>query len=165
MQDYPGRISYWDIGVPPSGPMDALAFRLGNLLLGNDESAAGLEMTLRGGTYRFRDSLLFVLTGADMSAELNGEPVPLYTPVKAAQGAVLAVGESLVGMRGYLLVEGGLDMPLTLGSASTFTLGALAAMAAAHCAPERYCGSSRKRNLIKYSQSACNPSLKSPVRI
>ncbi|MBJ6360089.1 urea carboxylase [Paenibacillus sp. GCM10012307] len=123
VQDYPGRIGYWDIGVPPSGPMDALAFRLGNRMLGNDESAAGLEMTLRGGAYRFRDSLLFCLTGADMSATLDGERVPLYTPVKAAPGSVLTFGESLTGMRGYLLVAGGLDMPLTLGSTSTFTLG------------------------------------------
>ncbi|MFF2479425.1 urea carboxylase [Paenibacillus sp. NPDC058071] len=123
VQDYPGRVGYWDIGVPPSGPMDALAFRMGNRLLGNEESASGLEMTLRGGAYRFRDSLTFCLTGADMSAQLDGEPVPLYTPVKAAAGAVLVLGESKSGMRSYLLVEGGFDMPLTLGSVSTFTLG------------------------------------------
>ncbi|UQZ33630.1 urea carboxylase [Paenibacillus sp. PK3_47] len=123
VQDVPGRIGYWDIGVPPSGPMDALAFRIGNRLLGNTEQAAGLEMTLRGGSYRFRDEVRFVLTGADMGAALDGIPVPLYSPVIAPAGSVLTLGESKLGMRGYMLVDGGFDMPLTLGSASTFTLG------------------------------------------
>ncbi|MCT1400253.1 urea carboxylase [Paenibacillus sp. p3-SID867] len=123
VQDVPGRIGYWDIGVPPSGPMDALAFRIGNRLLGNEKGAAGLEMTLRGGTYRFRCDMQFCLTGADMSATLDGVPVPMYTPVTAASGSILVLGEAAAGMRTYLLVAGGLDMPLTLGSASTFTLG------------------------------------------
>lgn len=123
VQDYPGRIGYWDIGVPPSGPMDRLAFQMGNRLLGNEDQAAGLEMTLRGGSYQFRDNMWFCLTGADMKAELNGVPVMLYTPVKANAGAILSLGEVSTGMRTYLLVAGGLDMPLTLGSAATFTLG------------------------------------------
>ncbi|GGO04830.1 urea carboxylase [Saccharibacillus kuerlensis] len=123
VQDYPGRTGYWDIGVPPSGPMDALAFRLGNRLLGNEETAAGLEMTFRGGTYRFRDEMWFCLTGAAMTASLDGVPVPLYTPTQAPAGSVLTIGEASSGMRAYLLAAGGLDIPLTLGSASTFTLG------------------------------------------
>ncbi|MBB6734655.1 urea carboxylase [Cohnella zeiphila] len=123
VQDYPGRNGYWDIGVPPSGPMDSLSFRIGNRLLGNDESAPGLEMTLRGGSYRFRDDMLICLTGADMGATLDGAPIPMYAPIQAPAGSVLAFGEAAAGMRSYLLVAGGLDMPLTLGSASTFTLG------------------------------------------
>ncbi|MET3851180.1 urea carboxylase [Paenibacillus sp. OAE614] len=123
VQDLPGRTGYWDIGVPPSGPMDRLAFAIGNRLLGNPEEAPGLEMTLRGGSYRFRGAMRFCLTGADIQAELDGEPVPAYTPVTASAGSVLTLGEAAAGMRAYLLVAGGLDMPLTLGSASTFTLG------------------------------------------
>lgn len=123
VQDSPGRIGYWDIGVPPSGPMDQLAFRIGNRLLGNDAQAAGLEMTLRGGTYRFRDEMTFCLTGADMKAELDGVHVEPYTPTIASPGAVLTLGEAKQGMRTYLLVSGGLDMPITLGSSATFTLG------------------------------------------
>ncbi|NUU74977.1 urea carboxylase [Paenibacillus xylanilyticus] len=123
VQDSPGRIGYWDIGVPPSGPMDQLAFRIGNRLLGNDAQAAGLEMTLRGGSYRFRDEITFCLTGADMHAELDGVIVEPYTPTIASLGSVLTLGEAKQGMRTYLLVSGGLDMPLTLGSAATFTLG------------------------------------------
>lgn len=123
VQDYPGRVGYWDIGVPPSGPMDRLSFRIGNRLLGNDEQAAGLEMTLRGGSYQFRNAMMFCLTGADMGASLNDVAVPLYTPVKAEAGSILKLSEAAAGMRSYLLVAGGFDMAMTLGSSATFTLG------------------------------------------
>lgn len=107
VQDCPGRIGYWDIGVPPSGPMDQLAFRIGNRLLGNDAHASGLEMTLRGGAYRFRDEIIFCLTGADMKAELDGVIVEPYTPTVASPGSVLTLGEARQGLRTYLLVAGG----------------------------------------------------------
>lgn len=123
VQDWPGRTGYWNVGVPPCGPMDPLSFRIGNRLLGNGEHAAGLELTLRGGSYRFRDDLWFCLTGADMKAELDGLAVPVYKAVHAARGQVLTFGETAVGMRAYLLIAGGFDMPDVLGSASTFTLG------------------------------------------
>ncbi|WP_053959486.1 urea carboxylase [Sulfobacillus thermosulfidooxidans] len=123
VQDWPGRLGYWQVGVPPSGPMDALSFRLGNLLLGNDEGALGLEMTLRGGTYRFRDDIWFCVTGAPMNPVLDGQPIPLYHPIMAKRGQVLQLGEAARGMRTYLTVAGGFDIPKTLGSGSTFTLG------------------------------------------
>jgi urea carboxylase len=123
VQDYPGRIGYWDVGVPPSGPMDMWSFRAGNLLLGNDEGAPGLELTLRGGKYRFRGETTFCVAGADMHAMLDETNVPCFEAVTAKAGQVLSFGEAKEGMRTYLLVQGGLDMPLTLGSASTFTLG------------------------------------------
>jgi len=123
VQDWPGRIGYWDVGVPPCGPMDPLSFRIGNRLLGNPDGAPGLEMTLRGGAYRFRDDMRFCVAGADMQATLDGEPVEPYRPTAARRGQTLQFGEAAEGMRAYLLVEGGLDMPLVLGSASTFTLG------------------------------------------
>jgi len=123
VQDYPGRTGYWAVGVPPSGPMDPLSFRMGNRLLNNPEDAAGLELTLRGGSYKFRDELCFCITGADMGAKLDGEPADRYRVLRARRGQVLEFGEAAAGMRAYLLVEGGLDVPHTLGSASTFTLG------------------------------------------
>ncbi|MFC5470657.1 urea carboxylase [Cohnella suwonensis] len=123
VQDYPGRVGYWDVGVPPCGAMDPLSFRIGNKLLGNADDAAGLEMTLRGGTFLFRSDATFCVTGADMGATLDDEPVPTYRAVRARGGQVLAFGEASVGMRSYLLVGGGFDMPKILGSASTFTLG------------------------------------------
>ncbi|MFT8889608.1 MAG: urea carboxylase [Ethanoligenens sp.] len=123
VQDYPARIGYWNVGVPPSGPMDMWSFRAGNLILGNDSGAPGLELTLRGGKYRFRGVATFCLAGADMQAALDGKPVALYEAITAKAGQILTFGEAKLGMRAYLLLQGGLDMPLTLGSASTFTLG------------------------------------------
>ena len=124
VQDYPGRVGYWDVGVPPCGPMDHLAFRLGNRLLGNDEGAAGLEMTVTGPTLRFDRASVIVLTGADMAATLDGRPVPIFTPTRVPAGATLKVGRVTgAGVRGYLLVRGGIDVPVYLGSRSTFTLG------------------------------------------
>ena len=124
VQDYPGRIGLWSVGVPPSGPMDALAFRLGNALLGNDEGAAGLEVTAAGPTLRFNAPALLCLTGADFGATLDDTPVRPWTPFAVGGGQVLKLGRVTGGgMRGYLLVAGGLDVPAYLGSRSTFTLG------------------------------------------
>ncbi|MEH7117513.1 urea carboxylase [Neobacillus vireti] len=123
VQDWPGRTGHWDVGVPPCGPMDPFSFRIGNKLLGNEENAPGLELTLRGGTYRFRSDMTIALTGADMNAKLDEKSVPMYNVVSVKRGQVLSFGEAVSGMRTYLLVAGGLDMPLHLGSASTFTLG------------------------------------------
>jgi urea carboxylase len=124
VQDYPGRVGLWDIGVPPSGPMDARAFRLGNMLLGNDSTAPGLEMTATGPTLQFNTATRIVLTGADFAATLDGTPVPRNKPVAIAEGQTLALGRVTGGgMRGYILFAGGLDVPSYLGSASTFDLG------------------------------------------
>ncbi len=123
VQDYPARLGHWDVGVPPSGPMDAVAFRIGNRLLGNDEGATGIEMTLSGGSYRFRGATTFCLTGANMEAILDGSPVPMYEPLTVQAGSVLTFAKAKAGMRTYLLVVGGFDVPSLLGSGATFTLG------------------------------------------
>ena len=123
VQDWPGRAGHWDVGVPPCGPMDPLSFRIGNKLLGNTDNAPGLELTLRGGTYRFRAGMTFCLTGADMNAELDGSRVLMYEPIVATAGQTLSFGEAVAGMRSYLTVAGGFDVPAILGSAATFTLG------------------------------------------
>ncbi|HMO44370.1 MAG TPA: urea carboxylase, partial [Phenylobacterium sp.] len=75
VQDYPGREGFWDVGVPPSGPMDALSFRLGNRLLGNPETAAGLEITALGPTLLFNRPARACLTGARLEASLDGMAV------------------------------------------------------------------------------------------
>ena len=124
VQDYPGRVGLWDIGVPPSGPMDARSFRLGNMLLGNDSTAPGLEMTATGPTLQFNTATRIVLTGADFAATLDGKPVECNKPIAIAEGQTLALGRVAGGgMRGYILFAGGLDVPSYLGSASTFDLG------------------------------------------
>jgi urea carboxylase len=124
VQDWPGRIGFWGVGVPPSGPMDALAFRLGNRLLGNEEGAAGLEFTAAGPTLLFNAPARICLTGAHFTAKLDGAPNATYAPIAIAAGQTLQVGRvSGGGMRGYLLVAGGIDAPLFLGSRAAFTMG------------------------------------------
>ncbi|CCJ72432.1 Urea carboxylase [Cronobacter condimenti 1330] len=123
VQDYPGRLGYWDIGVPPSGPMDDYAFRLANRIVGNAPEAAGLEFTLQGPTLRFHSDAIFALTGADCDATLDGEPVACWKPVTARAGQTLTLGRARNGCRGYLAVRNGIDVPQYLGSRSTFALG------------------------------------------
>jgi len=124
VQDWPGRLGYWDVGVPPSGPMDSLALRLGNRLLGNPEGAAALEVTVAGPTLLFRSDQRVVLTGAPMELSLDGEPQPWGQPLAVQAGQCLRIGRLLgAGCRAYLAVAGGLDVPLYLGSRATFTLG------------------------------------------
>ncbi|WP_283745808.1 urea carboxylase [Sideroxydans sp. CL21] len=124
LQDYPGRLGYWNIGVPPSGPMDALAFRLGNQLLGNAGDAAGLELTVSGPTLKFNRDTVIALTGAAMKAELDGKPLKFWRSHVIKAGSVLRLGAVQGGgCRTYLAVGGGFDVPDYLGSKSTFTLG------------------------------------------
>ncbi|WP_299307335.1 urea carboxylase [uncultured Croceicoccus sp.] len=124
VQDWPGREGYWSVGVPPSGPMDDRSFRLGNLMLGNAEGTAGLEMTASGPTLLFNADARICLMGADFGATLDGEPAPRGTVLDIAAGQTLALGRvSGGGVRGYVLFAGGLDIASYLGSRSTFALG------------------------------------------
>ena len=124
LQDYPGRIGYWNIGVPPSGPMDALAFRLANRVLGNPASVAGLECTILGPTLRFKAATVICLTGAPMKAELDGQTVPFWRAVPVEAGSILKLGAVQGhGCRTYLAVKHGFNVPDYLGSKATFTLG------------------------------------------
>jgi len=124
VQDFPGRLGYWDVGVPPSGPIDSLALRLANRLIGNKQGAAGLECTVSGPTLRFRHATTIALGGADMGASVNGEPLAPYEARDVAAGAVLKMGRiEGAGVRAYLAIKGGVDVPDYLGSKSTFTLG------------------------------------------
>jgi urea carboxylase len=123
VQDSPGRLGYWDIGVPPSGPMDDFAFRLANRIVGNHPSAAGLEFTLQGPTLRFHSAATIALTGADCPATLDDEAVSYWQPVIVKAGQTLKLGRATTGCRTYLAVRNGLDVPVYLGSRSTFALG------------------------------------------
>jgi urea carboxylase len=124
VQDWPGRLGYWAVGVPPSGPMDDLSFRLGNRAVGNPEGAAGLECEVHGPTLRFGRDAVVCLAGADMGATLDGTPVDRWEPLAVPAGATLACGPvTAPGARGYVLLRGGVDVPEHLGSRATFTLG------------------------------------------
>jgi urea carboxylase len=122
--DYPGRLGYWDIGVPPSGPMDPLAFRLANRILGNAEEAAGLEMTVTGPSLKFNSDTVIALTGAHMKALLDGEEIAYWQPVEVRAGSTLKLrGVNGPGNRTYLAVKDGFDVSPYMGSRTTFTLG------------------------------------------
>jgi urea carboxylase len=124
VQDWPGRTGLWEVGVPPSGPMDDLSFRLGNRALGNPDGVPGLECTVDGPALRFTAATTVCVTGAAVPVTVDGTPAPMWEPVDVPAGAVLDIGKATGGgLRVYLLVAGGLDVPRHLGSASTFTLG------------------------------------------
>jgi urea carboxylase len=124
VQDFPGRLGYWAIGVPPSGPMDALAFRIANRLVGNATDAAGLEITANGPSLRFNLPLTIALCGAPMDAKLNGNALAYWQAVRVQSGDVLEMGAVTAGgVRAYLAVSGGFDTAPYLNSRSTFTLG------------------------------------------
>ncbi|MFG1207529.1 urea carboxylase [Xanthobacter flavus] len=124
LQELPGRLNLWHVGVPPSGPMDEHSFRRANALVGNQETACALEMTVNGPTLRFHDDATVALSGALMPARLDGAPVPhdAAFPVKAGQ--MLAIGTiEGAGQRAYLAVAGAFQAPVVLGSRATFALG------------------------------------------
>jgi urea carboxylase len=124
VQDWPGRTGLWAVGVPPSGPMDDRSFRLGNRVLGNPEGTPGLECTLQGPALRFSAPATICVAGADAPVTLDGAPVDRYAPIAVPAGATLDVGTTDGrGLRVYVLLAGGLDVPAFLGSAATFTLG------------------------------------------
>jgi urea carboxylase len=124
IQELPGRVGLWDVGVPPSGPMDERSFRLANRVVGNPETTTALEMTARGATLRFNVDRTFALVGARMKASLDGIEVANNVPLEARAGQVLTVGAVHgPGLRTYLAVRGGFDVPEYLGSRATFVLG------------------------------------------
>jgi len=124
VQDLPGRIGLWGVGVPPSGPMDDLSFRLGNRALGNADGAPGLECTASGPALRVTHPTVVCVTGAECLVTVDGVPAPMWEPIELPAHGLLDVGAAdTTGLRTYVLVEGGLDVPPYLGSASTFTLG------------------------------------------
>ncbi len=132
VQDWPGRQGYWAVGVPPSGPMDAHAHRMANQLVGNASGAAALEITLAGPMLRFNVATVVAVTGAPAKLTLNGQPVAMWQTLQVPAGATLAVGRCETGVRLALAVAGGLDVPLYLGSRSTFTLGQFGGHAGRH---------------------------------
>ncbi|PKM24736.1 MAG: urea carboxylase [Gammaproteobacteria bacterium HGW-Gammaproteobacteria-13] len=124
VQDVPGRLGYWAVGVPPSGPMDSRALRLGNRLLGNAADAAGLEITMSGPTLRFNTDALVAVTGAPIPLSVDGIEQPLNTALLIKAGSTLSLGTIAgAGARSYLSLRGGVQVPDYLGSKSTFTLG------------------------------------------
>ena len=120
-----GRIGFGPLGVSPSGAADTAALRLGNRLVGNDEGAAALEMTLVGGVFSVDNDTTIAMTGSDFGATLDGFYVPPWTSVRVRSGAMLRVGPTRTGARAYLCVHGGIAVEPFLGSSSTHVMTGL----------------------------------------
>lgn len=120
-----GRRGHYHLGIPPSGAMDQLSFRAANLLVGNDETAAVLECALMGPELRFTADALVAVTGAAMTPKIDGADHPTDTVLAIRAGQVLSFGFATAGARAYIAVSGGFDVPVRLGSRSTYVLGAL----------------------------------------
>jgi len=120
-----GRPGYFHLGIPVGGAMDRLAMRAANLLVGNDEGAAGLEAVFMGPKLEFTEDALVAVTGADMPAKVDGVVQPGWTAFKVKAGQVLSFDFLKSGARIYIAVSGGIDVPVALGSRSTYPIGAL----------------------------------------
>ncbi len=124
IQDWPGRLGLWEVGVPPSGPMDSLTFRLANRLVGNADGTAALEITMAGPSLRFNTTAILAIAGPPVVILRNGEPVSPNTAITVVAGDVVKIGKiEQSGLRAYLAIAGGIEAPDYLGSKSTFTLG------------------------------------------
>lgn len=120
-----GRSGWGHLGVSTAGAADAFSLRVANRLVGNQDGAATLEMTARGPRLRFEKAAGIALTGADVEANLDGTPLPMYQTIQVSAGSTLNLGRIHPGLRCYLAVAGGLDLPRILGSASTDSLSGL----------------------------------------
>src|SRR5690606_37894103 len=120
-----GRTGHQHEGVPVSGAMDLPALQMANLLVGNARNAAALEVTLLGPTLLLEDDVILCVTGADLDATLDQQPIPLARAVHAHAGSRLAFGGRRAGCRAYVAFAGGIDVPPVLGSRSTDVRGAI----------------------------------------
>jgi biotin-dependent carboxylase-like uncharacterized protein len=120
-----GREGFYHLGIPPSGAMDQYAMKAANLLVGNPENTAVLECTLLGPELVFQTETVIAVTGAEMSPVIDGQTMPLNTSLTIKAGQQLSFGYPIKGARVYLAIAGGLDLPLALGSCSTYALGRL----------------------------------------
>lgn len=120
-----GRQGFYHLGIPPSGAMDQTSFRAGNLLVGNDETAAAIECALVGPELRFTEDTYIAVTGAEMRPLIDGEEQETHTVLAVKAGQTVAFGFAAAGARAYVAIAGGVDVPEVLGSRSTYGLGSL----------------------------------------
>jgi antagonist of KipI len=114
-----GRFGYRQLGIGVSGALDGYSLRVGNWLVGNDENAAALEITLQGPRLHFERAVRIAITGADVEAQTDGIVLPGWRPIDLPAGCELRFGPCRRGARAYFTVAGGIDVAIALGSAST----------------------------------------------
>jgi biotin-dependent carboxylase-like uncharacterized protein len=148
-----GRPGYYHLGIPISGAMDRFAMRCANMLVGNDEGAAGLECVFMGPELEFTSDASVAVTGAELAPRVDGEERPMWTSFRVKAGQVLSFAFLKSGARAYVAVSGGIDVPAVLGSRSTYPLGALGgfqgrALAAGDQLPVGRAGHSREGRTV-----------------
>jgi biotin-dependent carboxylase-like uncharacterized protein len=117
-----GRFGEYALGMPPSGAMDVFSFQVGNYLVGNEDGAAGLEITYFGPELEFTEDAVIAITGAELPPRINGEEAPTWETLRVEEGEVLSFDYLKNGARAYLAVAGGIDVPVFMHSRSTYTL-------------------------------------------
>jgi biotin-dependent carboxylase-like uncharacterized protein len=117
-----GRFGEYALGMPPSGAMDVFSYQVGNYLVGNEEGAAGLEITYFGPELEFGEAAVIAITGAEMPPKINGEEAPAWEALRVEEGDTLSFDYLKSGARSYLAVAGGIDVPVFMHSRSTYTL-------------------------------------------
>jgi biotin-dependent carboxylase-like uncharacterized protein len=117
-----GRFGEYALGMPPSGAMDVFSYQVGNYLVGNEEGAAGLEITYFGPELEFTEAAVIAVTGAEMAPRINGDEAPTWEALEVGEGDVLSFDYLKNGARSYLAVAGGIDVPVFMHSRSTYTL-------------------------------------------
>jgi biotin-dependent carboxylase-like uncharacterized protein len=118
-----GRYGFQRYGVPVSGAMDEFALRMANLMVGNDQNAAAIEIAVQGPKIEFLADTWITVTGADLSPTIDDQPIPRWQAVEVKEDSVLTFGDMRDGMRVYLAVRGGIDVPVIMGSRSTYVKG------------------------------------------
>ena len=124
-----GRLGFYNVGIPPSGALDQFSLIAANLLVGNDRGAAALECAYMGPELRFGEPGVVAVTGAELEPRVNGEAREPWSSFAVQAGDVLSFGHVKRGARMYIAVGGGIDVPVTLESRSTYVLGALGGFA------------------------------------
>src|SRR5208283_5683326 len=109
-----GRYGYAHLGISPAGAADSLSLRIANLLVGNEENAPALEMTLLGATLEFEQSAVVAITGAGCECKIGADRAPSRAAFELPAGAVLQCESMTTGARSYLTVQGGFDVPLVM---------------------------------------------------
>jgi biotin-dependent carboxylase-like uncharacterized protein len=123
-----GRFGWYHIGMPPSGAMDQFSFSTGNLLVGNEAGAAAIETTFLGPELEAASAAMVAVAGAPLELRLNGAPAPMWAALALKPGDKLQCGQAMAGVRSYICVSGGIEVPELLGSRSTYMLGRFGGM-------------------------------------
>ena len=120
-----GRYGYSHFGISSSGAADLFSFRLGNIIVGNTEELAGIEMTLLGADFQFNSDAVIAITGSPFNLSLDRQEIPYNQSIHVKKNQILSVGMTKGGARSYLLVKGGIKTENYLNSKTTHVMSGM----------------------------------------